>query len=124
MGRGGACVDCPPAEILIVFAITALINLDVSISVPSLWEYTQQLGGDRSTYGLAACGSFVSAVIMLPVFGYLGDRSVAQQVSARRPSSRIRACSNVVAPQPGAAAAAAAAAFLFLVIAFNLFVRM
>lgn len=69
-----SCRDCPSVEIIIVFAITALINIDVSISIPSLWAYTRQLGGDQVMYGVAASGSFVSAVIMLPVFGYLGDR--------------------------------------------------
>ena len=69
-----SCRDCPSVEIMIVFAITALINIHVSISIPSLWSYTQQLGGNQTTYGIAASGSFVSAVIMLPIFGYLGDR--------------------------------------------------
>eukprot|EP01050_Picozoa_sp_SAG11_P021072 SAG11_NODE_3678_length_2292_cov_3.587779_3_plen_217_part_00 len=68
----------PQAEIWIVFAITALLNIDVSISIPSLYAYTISLGGDRTTYGLAASGSFVSAVIMLPIFGYLGDRCAPQ----------------------------------------------
>jgi MFS family permease len=43
--------------------------------VPSLWTYTQQLGGTRTTYGIAGSGAFLSAVIMLPIFGYLGDRA-------------------------------------------------
>ena len=40
MGKGGAL---PSAEILIVFAITALLYVDTSVSVPSLYQYVQQV---------------------------------------------------------------------------------
>ena len=56
--------------------------------VPSLWSYTQQLGGTRTTYGIAGSGAFLSAVIMLPIFGYLGDRAAVPPPGAPRAACR------------------------------------
>ena len=69
----------PSAEILIVFAITALLNVDVSLSIPSLFLYCQQVAAGtsyntRTVYGVAACIDSFCGIFFFPLYGYLADR--------------------------------------------------
>ena len=73
----------PSAEILIVFAITALLNVDVSISIPSLYLYVQQVAGAehaRQWYGVAACIDSFCGIFFFPLYGYLADRYSPKRV--------------------------------------------
>jgi MFS family permease len=68
----------PSADIVAVWGMIALLNVDLSISIPSLYEYLARLGGPHAAdahllYGLAAAGGNVCCIPALPLFGRLAD---------------------------------------------------
>ena len=62
------------ADIVAVFGMIALLNIDLSISIPTLAAYVHRLGGSTTLYGVAAGGGWVCAIPALPCFGFLSDR--------------------------------------------------
>ena len=74
-GAGG---DEPPrlsAEILLIFAIIAFASVDMTIAIPSLFPYIDELGGSSLTYGVAGAATNAAQIVSLPFFGWLADRA-------------------------------------------------
>ena len=68
-------------DLVIVFLIGGFLPaLDSAMFVPTLWLYSNSLGGDGQWYGILVSSFWVVRFASLALFGYLSDRRPYSQL--------------------------------------------
>eukprot|EP01047_Picozoa_sp_COSAG01_P052578 COSAG01_NODE_5543_length_4195_cov_1.542725_1_plen_231_part_00 len=117
-----------------VFAITALLYIDTTVSVPSLYGYVERVvaaahrpaGGHggagvqppsaleaRTVYGVAACIDSFCGIFFFPLYGYLADRYPPKRIFLG--SFVIMAVGGVIYGLPGNGACGRSGPYLLVV---------
>jgi hypothetical protein len=128
------CQRLPSADVLVVFAITALLYIDTTVSVPSLYGYVERVvaaahrpaGGHggagvqpppaletRTVYGVAACIDSFCGIFFFPLYGYLADRYPPKRIFLG--SFVIMAVGGVIYGLPGNGACGRSGPYLLVV---------